>query len=60
MSFFTELKRRIVIRVALSYLVASWVLLQVTDVLMQILDLPDATGKFVFLFLVLGFVPARP
>lgn len=58
MSFFTELKRRNVIRVALAYLVASWVLLQVTDVLMQILDLPAATGKFVFLVLVLGFVPA--
>lgn len=58
MSLFTELKRRNVFRVAVAYVVASWLLLQVTDVLMQILELPDATGKFVFLALVLGFVPA--
>ena len=58
MSFFTELKRRNVFRVAVAYVVASWLLLQVTDVLMQVLGLPDSTGKFVFLALVLGFVPA--
>jgi len=58
MSFFTELKRRNVFRVAVAYVVASWLLLQVTDVLMQVLGLPDTTGKFVFLAMVLGFVPA--
>ena len=58
MSFFSELKRRNVFRVVVAYVVASWLLLQVTDVLIGILGLPDATGKFVFLALVLGFVPA--
>ena len=32
MSLFTELKRRNVIKVALAYLVASWLVLQITDV----------------------------
>jgi TolB-like protein len=58
LSFFSELKRRNVFRVVVAYVVACWLLLQVTDVLIGILGLPGATGKFVFLALVLGFVPA--
>ncbi len=58
MSFFTELKRRNVFRVAAAYIVASWLLLQVTDVLVQLLGLPISAGRFVFLLLVLGFLPA--
>jgi TolB-like protein/Flp pilus assembly protein TadD len=55
MSFFTELKRRHVYRVALLYLVVGWLVLQVTDVLMSLLTLPDWTGKLVFLLLLTGF-----
>ena len=55
MSFFTELKRRNVFRVALLYVVASWLILQVTDVGMSLLGLPDWTGRFVFFLLLLGF-----
>jgi len=58
MSLFEELKRRNVIRVAILYLVSSWVLLQLTDVLSSLLQVPDFTGSFVILLLVLGFFPA--
>lgn len=57
MSFFNELKRRNVIRVGVAYLVASWLLLQIVDVLVPILDLPDWVGKLVFLIIALGIVP---
>ncbi len=40
MSFFSELKRRNVVKVALLYVVASWIVLQVTDVLVSILPVP--------------------
>jgi len=45
MSLFTELKRRNVFRVGLTYVVASWLLLQLTEVLMEILELPSQGGK---------------
>jgi formylglycine-generating enzyme required for sulfatase activity len=56
--FFQELKRRKVLRVAAAYVVASWVVLQVADVLSDILELPDWTAKLAFVVLVIGFVPA--
>lgn len=55
MSLFSELRRRNVFRVALLYLVASWMILQVADVGVSLLGLPDWTGRFVFLLLVIGF-----
>ena len=58
MSLVQELKRRNVIRVAILYLVSSWVLLQLTDVLSSLLSVPDFTGSIVILLLVLGFFPA--
>ena len=57
MSFFSELKRRNVFKVALAYIVAAWLVLQITDVLMSVLGLPETAGKFVFLLLVIAFVP---
>lgn len=54
-SFVTELKRRNVLRVAAVYMVASWLALQVTDVLGSILPIPAWTGAFVFTLLVIGF-----
>ena len=57
MSFFAELKRRNVIRVGVAYMVASWLLLQIVDVLVPILDLPGWVGKLVFLILVIGVIP---
>jgi formylglycine-generating enzyme required for sulfatase activity/dienelactone hydrolase len=56
--FFKELKRRKVLRVAAAYIVASWVVLQVADLLSEILELPGWTAKFAFAILLIGFVPA--
>jgi TolB-like protein/Flp pilus assembly protein TadD len=58
MSFIQELKRRNVIRVAILYVTAAWLLLQLTDVLSSLLSAPPWTGSVVVLFLLLGFVPA--
>lgn len=55
MSFIEELKRRNVVRVALLYVVAAWLLLQVTDVLASLLPVPGWTGSFIFVLLVIGF-----
>jgi len=55
MSLWGELQRRNVIRMAVLYIVAAWLLLQVADVGMSVLDLPVWTGKLIFLLLALGF-----
>lgn len=54
-SLFNELKRRNVIRVGAAYLVAAWVLLQISDVLIAILEMPNWVGKFLVMMLALGF-----
>jgi TolB-like protein len=54
MSLFSELKRRNVYRVAALYLVVGWLILQVTDVLTSILELPGWTGKLVAVLLAIG------
>ncbi len=54
-SVWGELKRRNVVRVAFAYAVVSWLLLQLADVLVPLLGLPDSAGKLVFLLLALGF-----
>jgi len=55
MSFFSELKRRNVIRVGIAYVVTAWLLMQLTDVLIQLLQVPQVIGKVVVLFLLIGF-----
>ena len=50
-----ELKRRNVVRVAVAYAVVSWLILQLTDVLMPLLALPEWVDRLVFLLLVIGF-----
>ena len=41
MSFFKELKRRNVFKVAIAYIIVAWLLLQVSDTLVPALYLPD-------------------
>jgi hypothetical protein len=41
MNLFNELKRRNVIRVAIAYVVAAWVLLQVADLVLENIDAPS-------------------
>jgi len=57
MSLIQELKRRNVIRVGVLYLVAAWLLLQLTDVLSSLLPVPESAGSLVILLLALGFFP---
>lgn len=56
--FFVELKRRNVYRVGVAYLIASWFLLQATDTLSSILELPEWVPRLIFLILLIGLVPA--
>ena len=58
MSFFEELKRRNVVKVGVAYLVAAWLLLQLTEVLTELLELDTQIGKMVILLLIIGFIPA--
>jgi TolB-like protein/Tfp pilus assembly protein PilF len=54
-SVFAELKRRNVVRVAVLYGLAAWLILQVADVLVPALGLPDWVMRLVALLLILGF-----
>ena len=57
MNLFSELKRRNVFRVTIAYLVASWLLIQLVDILVPMLTLPEWVSRFVFLLLVVLFMP---
>lgn len=57
-SAWAELKRRNVVRVAVLYVVASWLILQVADVLLVNLGAPEWTFGFVLGLLILFFFPA--
>ena len=54
-SVWGELRRRNVVRVAVAYAITSWLILQLTDVLIPLLTLPEWVGKLVLLMLVVGF-----
>ena len=58
MSLFNELKRRNVFRVVGAYLVMSWLLLQVADVVLDAFNVPDWTFRFLIIALAIGLVPA--
>lgn len=53
-SVWAELKRRNVVKVAVAYVIVGWLVLQLTDVLVPLLNLPDWAGRFVFLLLLIG------
>ena len=57
MKFFEELKRRNVIQVAVLYMVAGWLILQVADVLFSNLGIPEWAFRLVLGLLVLFFIP---
>ena len=58
MSFFAELKRRNVIRMAGLYLVAAWLIVQVAETLLPLYDTPDWVLKTMVMLLAAGFIPA--
>ncbi len=53
-SFFAELKRRNVYRVAGAYLVVSWIIMQIAEVSVPALTLPEWVNSFILLMLALG------
>lgn len=55
MSFFVELKRRNVFRVGVAYVVGGWLLLQLTEVLSELLKLPEEVGPIVVAIVAIGF-----
>jgi len=58
LSIYAELSRRNVFRVGIAYAVASWVLLQIVDVISPIFELPAWAPKLIFVILAIGLVPA--
>ena len=55
MNFFAELKRRNVFRVGIAYLIGSWLLAQIAELLLDTFNAPDWTMKFIFVVLLIGF-----
>jgi len=55
MSLFAELKRRNVFKVGILYLASSWVILQVADLLLGALGLPEGWLRLILALLVGGF-----
>ena len=55
MSFFEELKRRNVFRVAIGYVVTAWLLLQVVDLVLENINAPDWVMQVFMLALAIGF-----
>ena len=56
-SFFAELKRRNVIRMAGLYLVGAWLVTQVVSTLLPTFDAPVWVSRVIVLVLAIGFVP---
>lgn len=54
-AFLSELKKRKVFRVVVVYLVASWLIMQVADVMFPALSLPEWTITLVAVLLIIGF-----
>ena len=55
MSFFEELKRRNVFKVGIAYAVATWVLIQISDILLDSFGAPPWVMKSLVLVLAVGF-----
>src|SRR5213594_3408586 len=57
-SFFAELKRRNVIRMAGLYLVGAWLLVQVAGTVLPMFGAPDWLPRSIVILLAIGFIPA--
>ena len=54
-NLFAELKRRNVVRVGIAYVVVAWIIMQILDVIVEPLLLPDWTATLVLVLLAIGF-----
>ena len=57
-SFFSELRRRNVFRVALTYAVVAWLLIEIASVLLPLVDAPESIITAFVVLLALGFAMA--
>ena len=57
-SFFGELRRRNVVRVAVAYAIVGWLLVEVSSVLLPAFEAPDWVLRVIVLFVGVGFVLA--
>jgi len=57
-NFFTELKRRNVLRMAGLYLVGAWLVVQVAGTVMPMFGAPEWLPRTIVVLLAIGFVPA--
>ena len=55
MGLVSELRRRNVIRVAIAYAIAAWLLIEVSATTFPMLRLPEWTATFVTVLLLIGF-----
>jgi len=55
MSFIEELKRRKVFRVAASYAVVAFIIMQLVEIVFPIFDFPQWTSQFVIILVLIGF-----
>src|SRR5436853_7690566 len=55
---FAELKRRNVYRVAITYAVVAWLLIQAASILLPTFEAPGWVMKVIVMVVVLGLVPA--
>jgi TolB-like protein/Flp pilus assembly protein TadD len=56
LTFFDELKRRNVVRVAIAYAVAAWVFLQIADLVLENIAAPAWVIQAMMLVILLGFI----
>jgi TolB-like protein/lipoprotein NlpI len=57
-SLYSELKRRNVIRVAIAYIVSSWLVIQVVETLFPVYGLSDGAIRIVITLLAIGLIPS--
>jgi fucose permease len=55
LSFFNELKRRKVVRVAIAYVVLAWLMAQVAEMLLEAFGSPDWVFKTLLALFLIGF-----
>jgi TolB-like protein/Tfp pilus assembly protein PilF len=57
-NFFSELKRRNVVRMAGLYLIGAWLLVQVAGTVLPMFGAPDWLPRSIVILLAIGFIPA--
>ena len=55
MSLIKELQRRHVFKVGVTYVIVAWLILQISDVVLEQIGVPDWVFKFILFLLLIGF-----